>query len=315
MIWTSRDLKFSEIMEEASKMNYWYFVLSAIFALAANYSRAVRWRYLIESFGHQLKTKNLFLSILMMYVSNLIIPRSGEVTRCGTVFKYEKIPVKKLFGTVVLERLFDVLSLLVLIVVLVLIQYDTVLKLYYGSALPNIVAGLLNNKWFLFWSFLSVFTIVFLLYVLRKKIAHIGFVEKIFLFLIEMREGLKKVFKMKNKLAFFVHTVFIWVMYFCATSVCFFAYEPSANLGFIAFFSSLIAGSLAMIAPTNGGIGAWHAMVILTLGIFGLSFKESAAIANVAFGINLISIVVSGVVAFIVLPYVNNDVKINKEHI
>ncbi len=310
MIWASKDLKLSEIMEEASKMNYWYFILSAIFANIANYSRAIRWRYLIESFGYQLKTKNLFLSILMMYLSNFVIPRSGEVTRCGTIYKYEKIPVKKLLGTVVIERLFDVLTLGVLILVLLLIQFETVQQLYYGSALPNMVGKFLNNKWLLFWIFIGFSSFLMGVYLFRKKISRFSLVQKVFNLIKEMVEGLKKVVKMKNKVGFLLQTFFIWFMYLCATSVCFFAYEPTEHLGFVAYFSVLIAGSLAMIAPTNGGIGAWHAMVILTLGIFGLQFKESAAITNIAFAVSLLSIIISGAIAFVVLPYVNKGVRI-----
>lgn len=307
MFWASKDLKLKDIILEASKMNYWFFFLSALITVAANYSRALRWRYLIEAFGHQIKTKNLFLSVMMMYLSNLIFPRSGEVTRCGTVYKYEKVPVKTLLGTVVIERLFDVISLLFLIVVLLIIQFDIVKRLYLGSQLPSMINSLSNNSLLLLSIFLSGALFLIIVYSLRQKIRRFAIIEKLFQIISEMRIGIIKVLKMNNMSRFFLQTLLMWIFYLGSIAVCFFAYPPTENLGFAAYFSVLIAGSLGMIAPTNGGIGAWHAMVILTLGIFGLSQTESVSIAHVAFGVNMLSIIISGAISFMILPYLNNN--------
>lgn len=312
MIWASRDLKLSEVLAEAKTMNFSYFLVSAVGALAAHFSRAVRWRYLIRSFGYNPHIKNVFLSVLFMYFSNIIIPRSGEVARCGTLYKYEKIPVKNLLGTVVVERLFDLLTFALGFFLILVIQFDAVKSLYFGSKFPNILSSILNNRYWIM--VLIVLGIAFLgvCYFTRKKWLGNKIVLKLIAFKNELVEGLKKVRALKEKRAFIGHTIFIWLMYFSMTYVCFYAYEPTANLGLRAGFTVFVAGSLGMIAPTNGGIGAWHYMVILALGIFGVEGKEASSIANVAFAAMTGTVIVFGAVSIVLLPFLNKDDKVKK---
>jgi len=306
-LYASKGLNLKEVLEEAKTMDFSYFFISALMALVAHYSRAVRWRYLIRSFGYNPKMKNVFLSVLFMYFSNLIIPRSGEVARCGTLYKYEKIPVKNLLGTVVVERLFDLLTLLTATGLLIVLQFETVKGMYYGSTLPSLIEKLINNKFFLLVIVIAVVSILLLLFLFRKKIMQIKLFQKLPAFKDELIEGVKKVMKLKQKVAFFGHTLFIWLMYFGMTYICFYAYGPTENLGLSAGFAVFMAGSYGMVAPTNGGIGAWHLMIVLALSMFGVSNENGVAIAQVAFASMTSAVILYGAVAVMLLPFMNKN--------
>ena len=313
LLYVSRDLNVGEVLVEAGKMNFWFFALSGIMALASHYSRAVRWKYLINTLGHHPKTSNVFLSVLVMYLSNLVVPRSGEVARCGSLFKYESIPVSGLLGTVVVERLFDLVVLLLATVALIFLQFDTVASLYFASSIPNLVSNLLENKLFIAVALLALLGGLYFLYRFRNRLIQLKLVDKVIQFLLELKTGFLKVAELKQKWAFVGHTLFIWIMYFGMTYICFFAYEPTANLGVSAGLAVFVAGSYGMVAPTNGGIGAWHFMVITALGIFGIGNTEASSIANVSFVIMTLTVALYGVAAFLLMPYLNGRNKINIE--
>jgi uncharacterized protein (TIRG00374 family) len=312
MLYASKGLNLDEVLVEAGTMDFSYFFISALMALVAHFSRAVRWRYLIRSFGYNPKLKNVFLSVLFMYFSNLIIPRSGEVARCGTLYKYEKIPVKNLLGTVVVERLFDLFTLLAGTGLLVVLQFDTVKRMYYGSTLPGAVEKLINNKSLLLFGGLAIILMVLLLFFFRKKIVKIKIFQKLPAFKDELIEGIKKVMTLKEKGAFFAHTLLIWSLYFGMTYICFYAYAPTENLSISAGFAVFMAGSYGMVAPTNGGIGAWHLMVVLALSMFGVSDENGVAIAQVAFATMTSAVILYGTVSIILLPFINKNKNIEQ---
>ncbi|MFT6745779.1 MAG: hypothetical protein ACJAZ2_000113 [Glaciecola sp.] len=319
MIYSAWGMNFDEILAKARTMNFSFFIISAIMALFAHLSRAIRWRYLIRSFGYNPKLKNVFLSVLFMYFSNLIIPRSGEVARCGTLYKYEKIPVKNLLGTVVVERLIDLLTLLLGTALLMFFQFSTVKGMYYkvlekrklvGNEEPGVldyIMELVTSKGFLIILGVVFLATIYVAFHFRKKIVNTKLFQKLVSFKGELIEGAKKVLKLKQKAAFFGHTVFIWGMYFGMTYICFFAYEPTASLGLSAGFAVFMAGSYGMVVPTNGGIGAWHLMVGLALSIFGVSDGNGVAIAQVAFATMTAAVILYGATAVVILPFINKN--------
>ena len=295
--------------ESAKSMNYWFFLISAICAMTSHYFRALRWKLLINSIGYQPKTKNVFASVLFMYASNIAIPRSGEIARCGTLYKYEKIPVPQLLGTVVLERAIDFLTRLFFTGLLLVVQFEIFNNLYAQSAMPDLVDKLINNQ-LLIYSVFGVTALVCLtLFFLRKRIFQFGPMQKVGKLLSDLKSSFIQVFRMKTKLIFLFHTIIIWLGYVGMFYICFFAYEPTSHLDLAAGVTAFVAGSFGMVAPTNGGIGAWHFMVILALSSLGLTAQEAGNWANVAFGIMTITVAAAGITAFFLLPYMNRDKK------
>ena len=314
LIWWSfsdSNITFDEFWDGAASMNYWYFGVSTIFAMISHYSRALRWKLLINSTGHKPQTKNVFASVLFMYASNIAIPRSGEVARCGTLYKYEGIPIPKLLGTVFIERTFDLLTLFFFTGLLVFIQFDLFSNIYFQSNLPNMIDSLLSNK-----ISISILIIVFsstvlTLFFLRKKIFSLSPMRKIGNILSELKKSVFDVLKMKKKLPFLLHTIIIWIGYVGMFYICFFAFEPTSKLSLAAGLTAFIAGSFGMIAPSNGGAGAWQIMVILALTTLNVTHQNAVIWANVAFVIMTITIAIAGLISFAILPYMNKNKKLS----
>ncbi len=321
LVWFSfanSGLTFDEFIEGAQSMNYGYFFISALFAMGSHYSRALRWKLLIQSTGHNPKTKNVFASVLFMYTSNIAFPRSGEVARCGTIYKYEDIPIPTLLGTVFVERAIDLLTLLFFTGLLVIIQFDLFSNLYYNSTLPNVVESFLNNKMNIALVVILITMGLAAIYLLRKKIFSFGPMKKVEQLLIDLKNSLIQVFKMKKKLLFLFHTILIWLGYVGMFYICFFAFEPTSHLGLAAGLTAFIAGSFGMVAPTSGGAGTWHIMVILALtalpavpGAEKITEENAAIWANVAFAIMTFTVIAAGIISFISLPFMNKNEKVS----
>ena len=312
LIWWSfadSGITFDEFWNGAKSMNYGYFAISAAFALLSHYSRAVRWKLLINSTGHNPKTKNVFASVLFMYASNIAIPRSGEVARCGTLYKYEGIPIPQLLGTVFIERTFDLITLLFFTGLLVFVQFDLFSNLYFNSSLPSMIESVLNNKIsiaFLIFIFLVIFGTLFFL---RKKIFSLAPMLKIGKLLSELKKSISDVLRMKKKLYFLFHTMIIWIGYVAMFYICFFAFEPTSKLGLAAGLTAFIAGSFGMVAPSNGGAGAWQIMVILALTTLNVTHQNAVIWANVSFVVMTITVAIAGLISFAMLPYMNKNKK------
>jgi hypothetical protein len=308
LVWWSfsrTNLTFDDFWAGAKSMNYGFFGISALFAIASHYSRALRWKLLINSTGHNPKTKNVFASVLFMYASNVAIPRSGEVARCGTLYKYEGIPVAKLLGTVFIERAIDLLTLLFFTGLLIVVQFELFNNLYLQSSLPNLINSLINNSFKIFSLVLAGIILLLLIYKFRNKIFSWGPMKKVEKLLDELKKSFFQVLKMKKKWLFLLHTILIWGGYVGMFYICFFAFEPTSNLSLAAGLTAFIAGSFGMVAPTTGGAGAWQIMVIMALTALDIQEEHATIWANVAFVVMTITIVVAGLISFALLPYMN----------
>tara|TARA_B100000768_G_C11256423_1_gene366619 strand:+ start:668 stop:1663 length:996 start_codon:yes stop_codon:yes gene_type:complete len=307
MMWyVFKDIVWLDFWTDVKSMDYEWFAFSAVFMVIAHFFRALRWKQLIVSNGHNPSTKNVFASVLFMYVSNLVIPRSGEIARCGTIYKYEKIPVPLLIGTVVIERLTDLLSLIALTVIVVFIRFDDVFKMYHKTALPELVDSISDNKLLLILTLLIGAIVFATLFFLRKKITEISLVKKAKPFLVQLKESFIKLFKLKNKFLYLVYTIAIWICYLGMFYVCVFAFVPTENLSLSDGVTAFIAGSYGMVAPTPGGVGVWPAIVSEALIVLDdIPENYAKSWAGVAFILMTLSTAIAGTLGFIALPFIN----------
>ena len=248
-----------------------------------------------------------------MYASNIAIPRSGEIARCGTLYKYEGIPIPKLLGTVFVERAIDLLTLLLFTGLLLIVQFDVFRDLYNEPSLQKEIVKILNNRSLFLIIITSVVAFLGVLYFLRAKIFALGPMKKIKKLLIDIKSSLIQVLKMKKKLLFLIHTIIIWSGYVGMFYICFFAYTPTSDLGLAAGFFAFIAGSFGMVAPTSGGAGAWQIMVIMALETLSVDGGDAAIWANVAFAVMTFTIIIAGIISFFMLPLMNKNRKVSIE--
>ena len=272
--------------------NYPWVLLGLIFGILSHISRAYRWKFLLEPIGFKPKFVNSFLAVLVGYLVNLILPRAGEVSRAAIMANYEKIPFEKGFGTIVAERLADLLMLFFVILIALFIQFDFIWNLLIKNFDPLKIIGTL---------FLLIVGIFVVYKIIKKSSSTLAFKIKSFLF--GLKEGLTSIFKMQKKWAFIVHTFFIWLMYIAM----FWATIPAVD-GLEIPFGGVLIGFIAggfSIAATNGGLGLYPIAVASALALFGVDEVTGNAFGWIMWTAQTAMIIVFGGLSFLVLPIFN----------
>lgn len=278
--WQIKKVPLEKIGEAFREVNYFWIFISLLFSALSIASRTIRWQLLIKSSGHKTRFMNVFMSCFILYFVNLLIPRAGEVARCTVVSSTEKVPFAKLVGTMVVERLADMIMLvLIAIVVVPLFLGDFVSIFASNEELSSNFSRLFSTRNILMLVTVGLGSlIVFIYFMKRLQKSNSKFALKIKDIWKTIKSGIFSISRMKNKWAFIGHTLFIFLMWLAMLFVVFLAYEPTSKLSVGAGIVTFFMGGLAMLAPINGGIGAWHYMVIISLtGAYAIA-EESAVI-------------------------------------
>lgn len=286
----------------SNEVNYFWIVVSVFLGLLSHISRSIRWNLIIEPLGHKPRLLNTFLSVMIGYLMNLALPRMGEISKCGVLSRYEKIPFTKLIGTVVLERLIDVLVLLLLLMIVVITQFGQVMEFLNNNPEVQDKLGKIIDSPILPIGLVLLFLIVWFT---RHKIKGSGMVKKGIGILNQFAEGFKSIRNIKNKGAFIFHSLFIWLLYYLMLYCVFFSFEFTSHLTPLAGLTIFVLGSFGMLAPVQGGIGAWHFMVIEGLSLYGIDKADGKVFALVAHGSTTIMLILLGLISLLVLPFIN----------
>jgi len=293
-----------KVISEMLKANIFWVLLSLLFSVVALVSRAYRWNLLLEPLGYSPKLRNTTYAVSIGYFANLAFPRLGEVTRCGTLSRAESIPFSSLLGTVIVERIVDVISLLICLMLTAIIEFKRL-----GNFLTqNIIDPLLGKFRQLITSPLAIaagiaFIVVVVIAVifLKKKQKQKGKESPIAHFIKELVAGLKTIVNLKRPWLFIFHSVFIWVLYFLSAYVCFFALPATSGLGLSVALFVLTLGGLGMSAPVQGGIGVYHLLVSQGLMLYGLNQQDGLAFATLLHTLQIIMIVSLGLISLLLL--------------
>ena len=280
------------LLEYFKNANYWWISLGLFFGILSHLSRAYRWKFMLEPMGYDPRFINSALAVLIGYFVNLAIPRAGEVSRASVMANYENIPFEKGFGTIVAERIADLIMMFLIIGVTLLIQFDFILQLVKEKLDPvKIIIGL---------AVCLIGGFFFYKYV-RKSTKGIGL--KIKKFIKSLVEGVTSIFRMKNKWPFIFHTVFIWAMYV----LMFWATIPAIE-GLQVPFGGILVGFIAggfSIAATNGGIGLYPLAVAGAFTLFGVPEEPSTAFGSVMWAAQTAMVILFGGLSFLLLPICN----------
>jgi glycosyltransferase 2 family protein len=314
MFFAFRGIDFEKIVIGFKNANYLWVILALLISTISHFVRALRWKLLIEPLGYKPSTLNTTGAILVGYLSNLVFPRLGEVTRCGTLRKTDKVPFESLFGTVIVERAFDVLVMFILLVAVFFIRLDFFGKFIWSNALIPIWEKIKNvfdhPPLLLIGLTILIFVTLFLVSrnLLGKKIG-----KKLKAVLHGLKEGIQSVFIMKKRVAFLGYTVLLWFLYWLMTWLIVFATEPTSNLGPIDGLFLLMVGSFGMAAPVQGGFGAFHIIVAMALGIFGISREDGLIYAIISHESQTLLMVVLGLVSLIYFFVISRKTKPSEE--
>jgi len=231
------------------------------------------------------------------YLANFVVPRMGEVSRCGILKKTDEVSVSRGFGSVVTERIFDLICLLIIIAFTLAIEFNRLNDFFLNIFLDK-ATGLEEN--FLVLTAIGVTILVAALafvFLLKRNQAFLGknkYYIKAVAFLRQLVEGISSVRKLKRPALFWLTTVGIWICYYFMTYVVFFSMESTSNLDFSAGFILLVLGGIGMATPVQGGIGAFHYLVSAGLILYGIAEQEGIIFAFVLHTTNSIAIIVVG---------------------
>lgn len=270
--------------------------LSVLIGIAAHVSRAIRWNYLLEPLGYKPAIANNVMIILMAYFTNLGIPRSGEILRATALATYEDVPFDKGFGTIVTERVVDLLMLFLIILVALVAQTENILGFFEEQDISLMTSAL----------FLLGFIGLAYLGLLFLRKSSWGLAQKLRNFLKGLVDGVTSIFKMKNKWLFVAHTLFIWGAYIAMFWVIKYTVPETLGLSLDQLLVAFIAGGFAMTA-TNGGLGLYPIAVSKALAIFGISAVAGDAFGWIMWIAQTLMVVVFGAISFLILPLWNRN--------
>lgn len=286
-----------------SKANYLLLIPILIMGLISHWSRAVRWKILMEPLGMYPKTANAFMAVMIGYLANLFLPRLGEVIKCSLLAKYEKMATDKLVGTIITERAFDMLCLVLLFVITFFVQIDLAGD-YMRSLMLRFNSGPSHDNTTKYIILACLLLLGILGFIFKNKIAHTAVFIKFKTILSNIISGIMSFRFMKNKKGFVFHTILIWSMYLSMILLGFKSIEQTSMLGINTSFSVLSFGSIGMIA-TPGGIGAYTLVVDEIVRLYGIEKAFSLAISWIIWLVPTLIILIGGLISLFIIPIYN----------
>ena len=292
-----------QIIEAFQTANYGWVLLSLIPALLSHASRAYRWKYTMEPLGMKPRFLNSFFTVMVGYFVNLGIPRSGEVARVALMSRYEKMPFTKLMGTVIGERVTDLLILLSIMATVLYMQLDIVGD-YLNKQVQN-SDSIFLKPWVLLGG--AVLGLAFAFLFLRWLRSSTNTVARKILGLVEgIIDGVKSIWQMPRRWAFLGHTFFIWAMYILMFYVCFFALPGTRLIPLSGVMAGFVMGGLA-ITLTPGGIGAYPIAIQIVLALYGLDEPTGLAFGWIVWTVQTLMLVAVGALGLLILPIYNRN--------
>jgi len=288
-------LSFDELLKYAKNADYKYIFLGLVFGLLSHLSRAYRWVFMLEPLGYKIKLGNSIMAVFSTYLINYTIPRAGEVARATILKNYENVPFEKGFGTIVAERIADMVVMLIIIAVTLSLQFDFIFN--FLTQKFNLTKIIIAGIALIVLASMFVFFIKRSTNVIALKIK--GFVNGLI-------EGALSIFKMKKKWAFIFHTLFIWTMYLLMFYVTTLAFKDLNTMPFAAILVAFILATFS-IAATNGGIGSYPEAIVIAFTLFSLPEDPSRAFGWIMWTSQTLLVFVFGGLSLLYLPFFNQN--------
>lgn len=295
-----------QLKQSLHQAQLWLSLPVCLLLLLSHYLRGQRWKLLIDPLGYAVKPFNSFLTVLLGYLVNLGVPRLGEFMRCTALARYEKISVEKLVGTVISERLFDGVCLLLVFCLTLGLQphlYGSIVGTFSKNQTDAATASTEPNYTLYIFFCLFILTVGWLIWKKRKPSDVFHFIR---IKLLSVIDGLLSIKKLKHPKQFLLLTLSIWALYLLAGYVGFLAFPQTAQFGFAEALTILSVGSIGMIV-SPGGIGAYAYLVLYTMQLYGLDYATALAFGWTLWLVQTMVIMLGGVISFILLPWYNRE--------
>lgn len=289
--------------------NWWWMTVSLFFGAMSHIVRGLRWRQTLEPLGENPKGRTCVNAVFVSYAANLILPRIGEVSRCGVLSKYENVSFSKSLGTVVTERFIDSIITLVIAGITFMLQVNMFHRFFNrtGTHLPSIDSLFTSVEFYII--IFSVIGVVILMYYLLRTLS---FFKKVKGVVVNLWSGIVSLKKVHNLPLFWLYTLVIWLCYFLQFYITFFCFDFTMNLNLLAALVLFVCGTFAVVVPTPNGAGPWHFAIIMMMSLYGVNVTDAGIFAIIVHSIQTLLIIVLGIYGMISLGF---DKKKNEEEI
>ncbi|HAD96157.1 MAG TPA: hypothetical protein DCG19_02065 [Cryomorphaceae bacterium] len=275
-----RNTEFEKLMSDLRKARYEYVIASMIMGYLAFVSRGIRWKYLIEPMGFKTNTWHSIHAISLGYFTNALIPRAGELARCTSLNQMDKVPVNRLFGTVIVERIIDLIMMASLALLSLYLDYEKIVAFFDKTMTADTGADDDSGLWWKLTVASVIFGALLVFYFFRGKFREHPVYGKIKDFWLGIKEGLQSFRRIEHKVPFILHTLFIWTMYFLMSYIVVFALPSTSGIDPASGLFVVIVGALGIIAPSPGGIGTFHYFAMVGMGIVGIAKDDALSFAT-----------------------------------
>ena len=303
LYWVYRDFDFERAKEVLLHGTDWgWMLLSLLFGVMSHVLRGWRWRQTLEPLGAYPKRSDCVDAIFISYAANLMLPRVGEVSRCGVLVKYDDVSFSKSLGTVVTERLVDTLCILLITGLTFMAQMPVFLRFFQetGTKIPSLM-HLLTSPWF----YVSLFSVIGVLVLAYYLMRMLSFFEKVKGVVLNVCEGIMSLRNVKNLPLFLLYSFLIWLSYFLHFYFTFYCFAFTAHLGLLAALVMFVGGTFAVIVPTPNGAGPWHFAVITMMMLYGVNATDAGIFALIVHGIQTLLVILLGVYGLVTISFLH----------
>jgi hypothetical protein len=303
LYWMYRDFDFQQIKHVLlEEMSWTWMLLSFPFGILAQMFRGWRWKQSLEPMDEHPRSSTSIHAIFLSYAVSLIIPRIGEISRCGVLKRYDGVSFPKALGTVVTERAVDTLVMLLVTIVAFLLQIKVFGTFFAktGTQFNDILAGFTTAGWIV--SAICVIAIGILLYVVVRQMSIYNKVKETFN---GIWQGITSIRKVRNIPLYVFYSLAIWVSYFLHYYLTFFCFDFTESLGFTCALVSFVVGSIAVIVPTPNGTGSWHFAVKTMLILYGIAEVQALYFVLIVHTIQTLLVIALGIYAWAALAFTN----------
>lgn len=291
--WMYRGIRWEELVDALSqKMSWTWMLLSLPFGILAQVLRAVRWRQVLAPAGEKPRLSTCVHAVFLSYASSLVVPRVGEVLRCGVLKRYEGTNFTCLVGTVVTERIIDTLLILVLSLLTFLTQIPVFMDFFQQTGVS--MGGLLGQFSLAGWIVTAVCGLLALVCIVLVS-RRFRILSRTTSVLSDLKNGLLSVREVENPLLFIVYSIGIWVSYFLHFYLTFFCFDFTAGLGLLAALVAFVVGTFAVLVPTPNGAGSWHFAVKTVLVLYGVGQTDAALFVLIVHTLQTLLVALLGV--------------------
>ncbi|AVM53728.1 hypothetical protein JN06_00291 [Bacteroides zoogleoformans] len=303
LYWVYRDFDFGKAKAVLlHTTNWWWMLFSLFFGIMSHVFRGWRWKQTLEPLNARPKTGDCVDAIFVSYAANLILPRLGEVSRCGVLAKYDNVSFAKSLGTVVTERLVDTLCILLITGIAFLLQMPVFFRFFEetGTKIPSLL-HLVTSPWF----YVALFCIIGVATLFHFLLRTLSFFEKVKGVVLNVWEGVMSLRKVRNIPLFILYTLLIWMCYFYHFYITFHCFTFTAHLGYSAGLVMFAGGTFAVIVPTPNGAGPWHFAIITMMMLYGINVTDAGVFALIVHGIQTLLVIVLGIWGWMHLSFTN----------